>query len=175
MVMEQRFTPSEHRHPAAVARRPRPHWGHLSRSVSRYGVVSSELVVYSPDAAERDRRWAELSRVFGTVVAGGALLAWIGFAAAGVPPLIALLAIAAVAIPAGIVLARSTRAVRHEAARVASCTSGLQPDTADREAQRRLDALADAMQQASEEYRSGAMDPERFLQVWRATYVHAQA
>jgi len=175
MVMEQRFTPSGHRHPAAVARRPRPHWGHLSRSVSRYGVVSSELVIYSPDAAEQDRRWAELSRVFGTVVAGGALLAWIGFAAAGVSPLIALLAIAAVAIPAGVVLARSTRAVRHGAARVASCTSGLQPDTADREAQRRLDALADAMQQASEDYRSGAMDPERFLQVWRATYVHAQA
>ena len=175
MVIEQRFTPSEHRHSATTARRPRPPWGYLSRSVSRYGVVSSLLVIYAPDASERDLRWAEVSRVYGAIAAGAALLAWIGFAATGVAPLPALLVIAVVVVVGGVLLARRTRDVRQGAARVAACGSALLAYGADHDDQHRLDALADAMQQASAAYRSGALDEESFARVWRATYAHAAA
>ena len=176
MVIEQRSTPSEHGHTVAVARRSRrPNWGYLSRSVSRYGVVSSELVIYSPDASERDRRWAEVSRAYGAAAAGVALLAWIGFAAAGVSPLVAIVAIAVVASLVGLLLAHRTRDVRHGAVRVSACGTVLLGYGADHEAQRRLDALAETMQQASAACRAGELDPTRFEQVWRATYAHATA
>ncbi|MFD6700141.1 MULTISPECIES: DUF6611 family protein [unclassified Microbacterium] len=175
MVIEQRFTPSRHGHSAGTARRARPSWGYLSRAVSRYGVVSSELVIYSPDAPERDRRWAEASRTYGAVAAGGALLAWIGFAAAGVSPMVAILAIAAVAVVVGLLLARRTRAVRRGAARVSACGSALLAYGPDHDARRRLDALADAMLGASLAYRSGALDEEGFDRVWRAVYTHARS
>ncbi|MGO4681389.1 DUF6611 family protein [Microbacterium sp. 2MCAF23] len=173
MVIEQRFTPSQHGHPAGMARRARPAWGYLSRSVSRYGVVSSELVIYSPDVPERDRRWADASRSYGAVAAGVALLAWIGFAAAGISPLVAILVIAAVGILVGVLLARRTRAVRRGAARVSACGSLLLAYGPDHDAQRRLDALAETMQHASASYRAGELDPEGFEQIWRATYAHA--
>lgn len=175
MVIEQRFTPSPHGHPAGTPRRARPPWGYLSRSVSRYGVVSSELVIYSPDAPERDRRWADASRTYGVAAAGVALLAWIGFAAAGVSPLAAILVIAAGAVVVGVLLARRTRAVRRGAARVSACGSALLGYGPDHDAQRRLDALAEVMQHASEAYRAGELDPLGFERVWRATFAHAAA
>lgn len=175
MVIEQQSTPAERRHPAAAVRRSRPSWGYLSRAVSRYGVVSSLLVIYSPEASSRDRRWAEAGRVYGVVAAGAALVAWIGFAAAGVSPLAAVLVILAVAAAVGALLARRTRGVRRGAARVSACGSALLAYGADHDAQRRLDALADAMQQASTAYRGGTIDAQRFTEIWRATYAHAQA
>lgn len=175
MVIEQQSTPAERRHPARAVRRPRPSWGYLSRAVSRYGVVSSLLVIYAPDASPRDRRWAEASRVYGAVAAGAALLAWVGFAAAEVSPLPALLVITAGVTVVGVLLAGRTRGVRRSAARVSACGSALLAYGADHDAQRRLDALADAMQQASAAYRDGRIDVQRFTEIWRATYAHAQA
>ncbi|MBS1907965.1 MAG: hypothetical protein JST33_15710 [Actinobacteria bacterium] len=175
MVIEQRFTPSGHRHPAPAVRRPRPSWGYLSRSVSRYGVVSCLLVIYPPDASPGDRRWAEVARLYGALAAGAALVAWIGFAAAGVAPLPALPVIAAVGALVGALLARRTRDVRRTAARVSACGSALLAHGPEHDAQRRLDALADTMQQASAAYRAGEIDRERFTEIWRATYAHAAA
>jgi|GEM_PF-2498870 len=175
MVIEQWSASSGHLSSATASPRPRPQWGYLSRSVSRYGVVSSELVIYSPDSSARDRRWAEASRVYGAVAAGAALLAWIGFAAAGVSPLAAILVIAALVLAGGLLLARRTRGVRHSAARVSTCGSALLAYGADHDAQRRLDTLAETMQHASSAYRAGELDPERFEQIWRATYAHAAA
>ncbi|WP_439901856.1 DUF6611 family protein [Microbacterium azadirachtae] len=173
MVIEQRSLPSPH-HPVPPAlRRPRPHWGHLSRSVSRYGVVSSTLVIYAPDSPEIERRWAELARGYGVFAFGGGLLVWIGCAAAGIPPLAALVVIAAVTLPVGIVLARRTRAVRHAAATVSACCSGLRPDDEGRAAQRRLDAIADSLMGASAAYRAGDLDGPAFERIWRAAYAHA--
>ncbi|MBS1699991.1 MAG: hypothetical protein JST25_16505 [Actinobacteria bacterium] len=175
MVIEQRSTPSR-RHPAPPARRPaRPHWGYLSRSVSRYGVVSSVLVIYAPDTPERERRWAEVSRGYGVVALGVGLLVWIGCASAGVPPLAALAVIAAITVPIGVVLARRTRGVRRAAATVTSYCSTLRADGEGRDAQRRLDALADSMQGACAAYRDGALDRAGFDRVWHAAYTHAQA
>ncbi|WP_336627979.1 MULTISPECIES: DUF6611 family protein [unclassified Microbacterium] len=173
MVIEQRTTPSQHGASPHALHRSRPHWGYLSRSVSRYGVVSSTLVIYSPDAPAPERCRAELSRGYGVFAFGGGLLVWIGCAAAGIAPLAALVAIAAVTVPVGIVLARGTRAVRCTAATVTACCSGLRVDGEDRDAQRRLDALADSIQGASAAYRAGALDREGFERVWRAVYTHA--
>lgn len=175
MVIEQRTTLSRHHFVRPVPRRSRPRWGYLSRSVSRYGVVSSTLVIYPPDAPERERRWAEIARGYGVVAFGGGLLVWIGCASAGIPPLAALVAIAAVAVPAGLTLWSRTRAVRRAAARVSACSSLLRADGDDRDAQRRLDALADTIQGASEAYRHGALDRAGFDRVWRAAYAHAAA
>ncbi|VXB53553.1 conserved hypothetical protein [Microbacterium sp. 8M] len=175
MVIEQRSTPSPRQPVPPAGRRARPHWGYLSRSVSRYGVVSSTLVIYSPDASERDRRRADVARGYGVLAFGGGLLLWIGCAAAGIPPLWALAAIAAAAIPLGAVLARRTRGVRRAAAVVTSCSSGLRVDGEDRDAQRRLDAIADSIQGASAAYRAGALDPQAFDRIWRAAYAHARS
>ncbi|GAB6859482.1 DUF6611 family protein [Microbacterium xylanilyticum] len=175
MVIEQRSVPSP-RHPVApAAHRPRPHWGYLSRSVSRYGVVSSTLVIYAPDSPERERRWAELARGYGVFAFGGGLLLWIGCAAAGVAPLAAMILIAAVLTPVGIAIAGRTRGVRRAAAVVTSCCSGLRVDGEDRDAQRRLDALADSIQGASAAYRAGTLDRDGFERVWRAAYAHARS
>ena len=175
MVIEQRTTPSPHGASAPALHRPRPRWGYLSRSVSRYGVVSSTLVIYSPDAPAQERRRAELSRGYGVVGFGGGLLVWIGCAAAGIAPLVALVVIAAVTVPVGIALARSTRAVRRTAVAVTACCSGLRVDGEDRDAQRRLDALADSIQGASAAYRAGELDREEFEHAWRTAYAHAKA
>ena len=180
MVIDQR-TAAPGRVSRPVRRRDRPHWGYLSRSVSRYGVISSVLVVYPPDASEHERRWADVSRSYGAVAGGAALLAWIGFSAAGLSPLAAILLILALVLPVGIVLARRTRGVRRRAVTVVASSSALVVDAADHASrgsgtgQRRLDSLADAMQEASAAYRRGALDEAGFLRVWRTVYVHAAA
>ena len=153
--------------------RPRPHWGYLSRTVSRYGVVSSRLVIYSPDATVQARRWAGISRSYGAVAGGAALLAWIGLSAVGVLPLVAILLILALVVPVGIVLAQRTRQVRRRAVTVVASCAVLLGDESERDDQRRLDSLAAALQEASSAYRRGELDERGFSRVWRTVYAHA--
>ncbi|GAA4480214.1 DUF6611 family protein [Microbacterium panaciterrae] len=175
MVIVQR-TAAPGRAPShPVLRRPRPHWGYLSRSVGRYGVVSSVLVIYSPDASEHDRRRADLSRVYPPIAGGTALIAWIGLSAAGLPLLPSALVLAVLVIPLGILLAVRSGPTRHAAATVWSCTPLLGEDDEQASGRRRLDALADTIQAASLAYRRREIDPDRFERIWRSVHLHAMA
>ncbi|MDQ4213426.1 DUF6611 family protein [Microbacterium sp. ASV81] len=181
MVIEQRSafpegTPSgSARVRAPRTHRPRLHWGYLSRTVSRYGVVSSLLVIYPPEASERDRRRAEISRCYPPVAGGAGLILWIALTAVGVPPLASALLLGALLVAAGVALARSTRTVRRAAAALWSCSPMRGESSEQGEHRRRLDALADTIQAASLAYRSGAMDPGRFERIWHSAYAHAAA
>ncbi|WP_295014491.1 DUF6611 family protein [uncultured Microbacterium sp.] len=160
--------------PSHAAIRPAPpRWGYVSRAVSRYGAVSTTLVVYPPDASERDRRRADLSRAYAPVAGAVALFGWIGLSAAGAPPLAAIVAILVVVLSVGAALSRRARPVRRASAVVAACCSAFHEDDEQRAAQRRLDALADAMVVASASFRAGEVDGDEFARTWRAVHAHA--
>lgn len=160
--------------PAIVGRVPR--WGHLSRSVSHYGTVSCVLAIYPPDSSDAERRLAEANRLYAPLAFGGSVVAWVALCAVDVPPLLAAIALAAVLLPFGILLSRRSRDIRHRTVTLSSSRSGLGEDTAEESAQRRrLDTLAEALEDAAVALRQGIEDREGFDRVWRAVYAHAAA
>lgn len=160
--------------PAALVRAPR--WGHLSRSVSHYGTVACVLAIYPPDSSDAERRLAEANRLYAPLSFGGSVVAWVALCAVGAPPLLAAIALAVVLLPVGILLSRRSRGIRSQTITLSSSRSGLGDDTADERArQRRLDTLAEALEDAAVACRQGVSDRAGFDRVWRAAYAHALA
>jgi hypothetical protein len=161
--------------PAVTAVSPSvPRWGHVSRTVSHYGTVASVLAIYPPDSTGAERRLAEANRFFTPLALGGGVVVWVGLCAVGVPPLLAALALTAVLLPVGISLSRRARDIRQRTVTLAASRSGLHEESAqERSQQRRLDTIAEALQDAAYACRQGVISRQEFDRAWRAAYVHA--
>lgn len=153
-----------------------PRWGHVSRSVSRYGVVSCVLVIYPPDSSERERRLAEAHRLYAPLSLGGGVVAWVALCAQNANPLFAAAMLVALLAPIGCILNVRSRDVRRRAVVMAASRSGLTEATAAEQAQQlRLDTLAETLEDAAFACRRGFSDRAAFERVWRASYDHALA
>lgn len=151
-----------------------PRWGHVSRTVSHYGTVASVLSIYPPDSPAAERRMAEANRFFTPLALGGGVVLWVGLCVAGVSPLLAALLLTAVLLPVGISLSGRTRGIRQRTVTLSSSRSGLHEETAqERAQQRRLDTIAEALQDASFACRHGVISRAEFDRAWRAAYAHA--
>ncbi|WP_435742595.1 DUF6611 family protein [Microbacterium sp. PMB16] len=170
LVHRPRYTVST----PAPANRSVPRWGHISRTVSHYGTVTSVLAVYPPDSTAVERRLAEVNRFFAPLALSGGVVAWIGLCAAGIPPLVAALLLAAVLFPVGVSVSRRAHDIRQRTVTLASSRSGLHEESAqERSQQRRLDTIAEALQDASFACRHGVISRAEFDRAWRAAYAHA--
>lgn len=132
-----------------------PRWGYVSRTAGRYGIVSSRLVVYPPDAPEGRRLFADLSHRFTPLAVIGGVLAWAALCGLGATPELAALAVLLVAVPVAIFLAVKAAPVRRRAVAISSCCSALRPD---------------AIQGAGSALLSGIIREDAFDRVWRAVY-----
>lgn len=152
-----------------------PRWGYVSRTAGRYGIVSSRLVVYPPDAPEERRLFADLSHRFTPLAVIGGVLAWAALCGLGATPELAALAVLLVAVPVAVVLAVKAAPVRRRTVTVSSCCSALRPDADDLVCSERLEALAATLQGAESALRSGVIREDAFDRVWRAVYAEAVA
>jgi hypothetical protein len=175
MAIDHRLPHTTHLTPQPAVRRHRPRWGYLSRSVSRYGVISTTLVIYSPDTTERERRQAEISRCYAPTAVGAGVVAWVALVSAGLPPLVAAILLVALLVPGGVLLARRARPVRERAAALWSVDSAFRTEDEGGLRRRRLEALGESMQDSATAYMDGMIGFDRFQRVWRATYAHALA
>lgn len=172
LVHRPRFTAAIPAVPAESSSVPR--WGHVSRTVSHYGTVASVLTVYPPDSTSAERRLAEADHLFTPLALGGGVVLWAGLCAAGVPPLLAAVLLAAVLLPVGISLSRRASDIRRRTATLSSSRSGLHEESAEERAQqRRLDTIAEALQDAAFACRHGVISRREFDRAWRAAYAHA--
>lgn len=172
LVHRPRFTAATPAVPAAGPSVPR--WGHVSRTVSHYGTVASVLAIYPPDSTDAERRLAEANRFFTPLALGGGVVVWVGLCAVGVPPLLAALVLTAALLPVGISLSRRARGIRQRTVTLAASRSGLHEETAEeRSHQRRLDTIAEALQDAAFACRHGVISRREFDRAWRAAYAHA--
>ncbi|WP_424937032.1 MULTISPECIES: DUF6611 family protein [Bacteria] len=147
-----------------------PRWGYVSRTAGRYGIVSSRLVVYPPDAPEGRRLFADLSHRFTPLAVIGGVLAWAALCGLGATPELAALAVLLVAVPVAIFLAVKAAPVRRRAVAISSCCSALRPDAEDLACSERLEVLAAAIQGAGSALLSGIIREDAFDRVWRAVY-----
>ena len=152
-----------------------PRWGYVSRTAGRYGIVSSRLVVYPPDAPEERRLFADLSHRFTPLAVIGGVLAWAALCGLGATPELAVLAVLLVVVPVAVVLAVKAAPVRRRTVAVSSCCSALRPDAADLACSERLEMLAATIQGASSALRSGVVREDAFDRVWRAVYAEVEA
>lgn len=142
--------------------------------MSHYGTVASVLAIYPPDSTAAERRLAEANRLFTPLALGGGVVLWVGLSAVGVPLLLAALVLTAVLLPVGISLSRRARGIRQRTVTLSSSRSGLHEESAEeRSQQRRLDTIAEALQDAAFACRHGVISRPEFDRAWRAAYAHA--
>ncbi len=155
---------------------PRPvRWGHVSHFVSRHGVRTSRLVVYSPVSSDRERFRAWLSGAFAPVGLGAGVVGWLLCVAAGLSPEGAAIGFAIVGTSIGVFLWWRARPLRGRVATAWSSRSVLRPSRDDDEREEMIMELSLLMQQATDDLRHGRIPRSVYERVWMAVYEETYA
>lgn len=156
------------------ARKSRPiAWGSLQQTVARHGIVTSRLIVYPPDASERDRLRAHRFRNFTPIALGAGTVCWLLLIAAGASPEASAVVLLALIAPVGIALWRGSRPLRSRTISLWSNRSGLWPHPDDERREEMLTELSSVMQAACDDMRSGRITGDAFSHIWDRVYQDA--
>lgn len=152
---------------------PSPQWGYVLRSTGRYGSVTSHLVVYPPDTTDEARRWAHAARYAPPLGAAATTVGWLALLAAGAPPEVALLGVAAAVGAAWAAIGVLAAPVRRRSVAVWSCTSAIASDAAQDLTEMHILRLSATMKDAATARIRGELSPREFHDVWVQAYAEA--
>lgn len=152
-------------------RKARPiQWGSLQQAVARHGIVTSRLVIYPPDASDRDRLWAHRFHGFPPIALGGGTACWLLLIALGMSPETSAVLLAVLIAPIGISLWRRARPLHARTISLRSSRSGMWAHPDDERREEMLSKLSSVMEGACDDMRRGLITVETFESIWARVY-----